>query len=184
MQRGRFDKTEEKKGDRAWRAPLVDTAVMLPRDLIEALKSNARTADQNVSAEIRRRVQLSYDQEGRSRDPETANLVEAIERLADNIASTLATNWHQHRYPLAVLSPASRISWHNASPVVMKAYLPTRGYRSANLHLILITNSMTHPMCWEGCTCGLLWPRNALKLRNAPRPRNAERKIEYARLWR
>ena len=80
---------------------MVHTAVMLPQDLLDRLRRDAEVADQGVSAEIRRRLQLTYDQEGPPSDPETADLVAAIQRLADNLEHDLVKKWHEHRYVLA-----------------------------------------------------------------------------------
>ena len=44
---------------------------------------------------------MTYDQEGLPSDPETADLVVTIKRLADNLARDLGAKWHQHRYVLA-----------------------------------------------------------------------------------
>ncbi len=79
---------------------MVHTAIALPRDLLERLRKDAEASDRGLSGEIRRRLQLTYDQEGLPSDPQTTDLVTAIKRLADNLAG-LGTKWHQHRYVLA-----------------------------------------------------------------------------------
>jgi hypothetical protein len=68
--------------------------------MLERLRSAAAASQQGVSAEIRRRLQLTYDQEVLPNDPETADLVVAIKRLADNLEHDLVKKWHQHRYVL------------------------------------------------------------------------------------
>jgi hypothetical protein len=68
------------------------TAVMLPLNLLERLREDAKAADQGVSAEIRRRLQLTYDQEGLQRDPKTSELLSEIERLA--LTTPLDVPWY------------------------------------------------------------------------------------------
>jgi hypothetical protein len=90
----------QKKGRPRSENPMVHTAIALPRDLLERLKKDAEASDRGLSTEIRYRLNQSYDQEGPS-DPQTTDLVAAIKRLADNLASGLGMKWHQHRYVLA-----------------------------------------------------------------------------------
>lgn len=80
---------------------MVHTAVVLPRDLLDRLRTDAERSDRGLSAEIRQRLQLTYDFEGLPRDPETKDLVRCIENLADNIAGDLGKKWHEHAYALA-----------------------------------------------------------------------------------
>ena len=90
-----------KKGRPRSENPMVHTAVVLPRDLIEHLRKDAEAADRGLSTEIRQRLQLTYDWEGLPRDPQTSDLVEAIKILARNIASDVGEKWYEHRYALA-----------------------------------------------------------------------------------
>jgi hypothetical protein len=92
-----------KKGRPRSANPMVHTAVVLPRDILERLKADAEAADRGLSTEIRQRLQLTYDLEGLPRDPETSELVEFIKNLADNLAGDLGKKWHQHAYALAAL---------------------------------------------------------------------------------
>jgi hypothetical protein len=140
-----------KKGRPRSENPMVHTAVVLPRELLDRLRQDAevargeaveteagaarhprgrgrihlgtlqrpkpktgfsdgrggftdrgpKTSRQGISTEIRRRLQLTYDQEGLPSDPPTSNLVEAIKKLADNLADDLGKKWHEHPYALA-----------------------------------------------------------------------------------
>jgi hypothetical protein len=81
---------------------MVHTAVVLPRDLLERLRRDAEAADQGVSAEIRRRLQLHYDVTELSRsDPETTDLLQLIRLLAIQISADLGQKWHRHPDALA-----------------------------------------------------------------------------------
>ena len=51
-----------------------------------------------LSAEIRRRLQLTYDLEGPQTDTETDDLVRSIKKLAENLAGDLGKKWHEHPY--------------------------------------------------------------------------------------
>jgi hypothetical protein len=78
------------------------TAVMLPRRLIRQLKTTGEASGRALSAEIRHRLEQSYDPE-RSPDPNTDTLLRYIGRLADEIAKDVhvARKWHEHPYALA-----------------------------------------------------------------------------------
>ena len=80
---------------------MVHTAVVLPRDLLEQLRGDAKASDRGLSTEIRHRLQLTYDQEGLPRDAKMADLVETIKWLADNLARALGMKWHEHPYAMA-----------------------------------------------------------------------------------
>ena len=80
---------------------MVHTAVVLPRDLIERLKTDAERSERGVSTEIRQRLLLTYDLEGLPRDPETSDLIECITSLAENLAGDLGKKWHESKYALA-----------------------------------------------------------------------------------
>lgn len=81
---------------------MVHTAVVLPNDLLERLRSDAEAADQGVSAEIRRRLELDYAVRDFSRaDPATTDLLQSIRLLATNLAGDVGKKWHEHAYSLA-----------------------------------------------------------------------------------
>jgi hypothetical protein len=94
-------KKAKKKGRPPSANPMVHTAVVLPRDLIDRLKRDAGTTGRGLSTEIRQRLQLTYDLQGLPDDAETSGLVGSIKMLADNLAGDLGKKWHQHRYALA-----------------------------------------------------------------------------------
>lgn len=82
---------------------MVHTAIVLPRYLHERLKNDAEALRRGVSTEIRERLmgtQVIHDF-GPPRDPETGDLVDSINVLADNLADDLGKKWHQHPYALA-----------------------------------------------------------------------------------
>jgi hypothetical protein len=94
-----------KKGRPRSENPMVHTAVVLPRDLLERLKRAADERDQGLSTEIRQRL-LVYEQDRDlatllRRDQETDGLVASIKSLSDNLAGDLGVNWHEHPYALA-----------------------------------------------------------------------------------
>jgi len=60
-----------------------------------------KPSGRGLSTEIRRRLQLTYDQEGLPSDPQTTDLVRSIKNLADNLAGDLGKKWHEHPYTLA-----------------------------------------------------------------------------------
>ena len=69
---------QRKKGRPRSENPMVHTAVVLPRDLLERLRTDAERSERGLSTEIRQRLQLTYDLEGLPRDPETSDLIECI----------------------------------------------------------------------------------------------------------
>jgi hypothetical protein len=82
---------------------MVHTAIALPQDLLERLKSDAAASGQGLSTEIRRRLQKVDDRKAiqlRS-GPETPDLIEMTEALAANLADDLGAKWHEHAYALA-----------------------------------------------------------------------------------
>jgi hypothetical protein len=80
--------------------PMMRTAVVLHQEMLKRLRSDAEAADLGVSAEIRRRLQLTYDQEGRPSDPHTTDLIKSIKKLADSLARDMGTPWYGHAYVL------------------------------------------------------------------------------------
>lgn len=76
--------------------PMVHTAVLLPRSLLERLKGDAEASKGGLSTEIRQRLQMSFDREGL--DPQTSDLVERIKDLADSLARDLGWPWHRHAF--------------------------------------------------------------------------------------
>lgn len=80
--------------------PMVHTALVLPQQMLERLRSDARASGQGVSAEIRRRLQMTYDQEGLPSDPQTTDLIKSIKELADSLAGDLRVQWYKHEFAL------------------------------------------------------------------------------------
>ena len=91
---------QRKKGRPRAENPMVHTAVVLPQQMLERLRSDAKASDQGVSAEIRRRLQMTYDQEGLPSDPQTTDLIKSIKELADSLAGDLRVQWHKHEFAL------------------------------------------------------------------------------------
>jgi hypothetical protein len=91
---------QEKKGRPPSKSPMVHTAVVLPRELIERLKRDAETSNRGLSAEIRQRLQTSYDMEGLPADPRTRDLIECIKDLADQVERDLGVQWYKHKFAL------------------------------------------------------------------------------------
>jgi len=79
--------------------PMVHTAVVLPPDLIDRLKTDADAKGQGLSAEIRDRLLATY--QGSPIDRETKDLLVAVRKLADAIADHLGAKWYEHSYSLA-----------------------------------------------------------------------------------
>jgi len=83
---------------------MVHTAVVLPGDLLERLRRDAKSRDLGLSAEIRQRL-LVYERDRdltqlQARDHETEALLENIKTLAENLAGDLGKKWHEHPYAL------------------------------------------------------------------------------------
>jgi hypothetical protein len=96
---------QRKKGRPRSENPMVHTAVVLPRDLLERLRRDAEAREHGLSTEIRERLRV-YEQDRdleilMQRDHETKWLLEAIKLLADNLAGDLGKKWHEHPYALA-----------------------------------------------------------------------------------
>jgi hypothetical protein len=81
--------------------PMVHTAVVLPRDLLERLREDGEASNRGLSGEIRQRLQATYGHVGPALDPETSHLVEQIRLLADSLARDLGRKWHESKYALA-----------------------------------------------------------------------------------
>jgi hypothetical protein len=82
---------------------MIHTAVVLPPDLVEDLRKDSEISGHGLSTEIRERLRLTYVMQN-SRDPKTANLLDAIRLLADNIERHVRKKWHEHPYALAAFS--------------------------------------------------------------------------------
>src|SRR5450830_1269628 len=80
---------------------MVHTAVVLPGDLLERLRADAKASDKGLSTEIRERLKLTYVLGGERIDPETDDLLATIALLARNLARDRGKKWHQHPYALA-----------------------------------------------------------------------------------
>jgi hypothetical protein len=80
---------------------MVHTAVVLPRDLLEMLRTDAAASDKGLSAVIREVLQLHYLLRAVPEDLQTNNLLSAIKKLSEFLARDLGTKWHQHPYALA-----------------------------------------------------------------------------------
>jgi hypothetical protein len=96
---------QRKKGRPRSKNPMVHTAIVLPRDLLERVKKDADRRDHGVSTEIRERL-LVYERDRdlevlKQRDEETKALLTAIESLANIVAGDLGKKWHEHPYALA-----------------------------------------------------------------------------------
>jgi hypothetical protein len=81
--------------------PMVHTAVVLPPDLIDQLKADAKTNGQGMSAEIRERLRATYLMQLSRGDIETGNLLNAVRHLSDFLARDLGKRWHEHPYAMA-----------------------------------------------------------------------------------
>jgi hypothetical protein len=93
---------QQKRGRPRSESPMVHTAVVLPRDLLERLKRDAKAQGRGLSTEIRRLLQLILDLKGvLPRDKETADMVDSIQLLANNLAGDLGVYWYEHPYALA-----------------------------------------------------------------------------------
>src|SRR4051812_11176842 len=73
--------------------PMVHTAVVLPKELIQRLKADGERSGKGLSGEIRRRLRFTYEL-----DTETAELVNFLKRLAASLADDFGKKWHENRY--------------------------------------------------------------------------------------
>jgi hypothetical protein len=73
--------------------PMVHTAVVLPRDLLERLKTDGERSERGLSTEIRQRLVATYGVV--PRDAETTELVEFIQMLADSLGRDVG-KWHEN----------------------------------------------------------------------------------------
>jgi hypothetical protein len=94
---------KSKKGRPRSENPMVHTAVVLPRDMLEWLRRDAEASGQGLSAEIRAQLQVNYlmMKTKTKDDPETSSLLAAIRHLANFLARDLGKKWHEHAYALA-----------------------------------------------------------------------------------
>jgi hypothetical protein len=89
---------KRKKGRPRSEKPMVHTAVVLPRDLLERMKIDAERSERGLSSEIRHRLLLTYDLDGPPDDSETGDLVAFIKELAISLARDLGKKWHESKY--------------------------------------------------------------------------------------
>lgn len=80
---------------------MVHTAVVLPPDLIDQLKADAKKSGHGMSAEIRERLRVTYLMELSRGDRDTGNLLNAIKHLSEFLGRDLGKRWHQHAYAMA-----------------------------------------------------------------------------------
>jgi len=79
--------------------PMQHTGLVLPSDLLERLKNDARRSGQGLATEIRQRLQQSYDQEEeRTRHPQMASLIEDIKEFVDSLKRDIGLEWYQTKF--------------------------------------------------------------------------------------
>ena len=81
---------------------MVQTALWLPRDMHEKLKKDG--GERGLGDEIRRRLQISFDDEQQPRDQTTDVLLDLIKRIALNLS--LDEQWHANRFAFNVFKTA------------------------------------------------------------------------------
>jgi hypothetical protein len=72
---------------------MIQTALWLPRDMHEQLKKDG--GERGLGDEIRRRLQISFDEEQVSTEKTTRGLLDGINRIAQILS--LAQPWHANR---------------------------------------------------------------------------------------
>ena len=72
------------------------TQVVLPPELRAALQRAAERNGQGLSAEIRQRLQTSYDLDGLNQP--TRQLIEDTRKLAGSLALDIGQQWHEHEF--------------------------------------------------------------------------------------
>lgn len=127
---------------------MVHTAVVLPGDLLERLRRDAAASGQGLSAEIRRRLQLTYDLERLPHDSETKDLVRCIENLAENLAGDLGKKWHEQGYALAAFK---------AGVAAFLAHYNPKGDASIRLDTRLVGESDDQPETVGRTHARLIW---------------------------
>ena len=80
---------------------MVHTGVLLPAALLQRLKPDGASSGRGLSAEIRYRLQASYEQE--ESDPDTRRLIECTEALSESIARDLGVPWHKSAFGRAAM---------------------------------------------------------------------------------
>jgi hypothetical protein len=83
---------------------MVHTAVVLPRDLLSQLRTDAERSKRGLSTEIRQRLLVTYNSAAPPRDPQLTEFIEYIETLADSLARDLGKKWHEKKYARAALA--------------------------------------------------------------------------------
>lgn len=73
--------------------PMVHTAVVLPRGLLDRLRKDAERSALGLSTEIRQRLVATYERA--SGDAQTTTLIEFIKLLAESITCDLG-KWHEN----------------------------------------------------------------------------------------
>ncbi len=76
--------------------PMVHTAVVLPRDLLDQLRTAAELTGRGLSTEIRERLQDSADLDKRLQiDVVMSDLLNSIRLLAERLSSDMGKEWHR-----------------------------------------------------------------------------------------
>jgi hypothetical protein len=84
---------QQKKGRPPSENPMVHTAVVLPRDMLERLKRDVGGSGRGLSTEIRRRLQASFGAEQQPSKPETDLLINLIKKIDQNLS--LDASWSE-----------------------------------------------------------------------------------------
>jgi hypothetical protein len=112
-----------KKGRPRSENPMVHTAIVLPRDLLDRLRKDAERSDQGLSTEIRHRLQSSYQ----TSDRKTTELLTFIGSLADSLERDLGKKWHESSYAVA--------AFKGGLLTLLAPYEPNKGERDIPGHL-------------------------------------------------
>jgi len=98
---------------------MVHTAVVLPRDLIARLKSDAEISGRGLSTEIRRRLQASFGAAQQPSTPSTDLLINLIKNIDQNLshdASWSESDFASEVFKWGVIDVISELTTHGSEP--------------------------------------------------------------------
>ena len=110
---------QRKKGRPPSENPMVHTAVVLPRDLIEQLKSEGAISGRGLSTEIRRRLHASFGAAQQPSTPNTDLLINLIKKIDQNLshdASWSESDLASEVFKWGVIDVISELTAHGGEP--------------------------------------------------------------------
>lgn len=99
--------------------PMERTQVVLPRELRDAFERAAERNDKGLSAEIRLRLQTSYELDGLNKP--TRLLIEDTRKLAKSLALDIGAEWYENEFVRKALKAGFAVFLEEYDPKAERA---------------------------------------------------------------